>query len=162
MFPYPFDVSGIITRRQLDLEHLFQANNQLIYLGQSWPTAAFLALQIENRLYCCINDLSEIVTEINKWPSEVQFCGFVGMSLSAHEAEYEGAGHGTAEPLKDKSRREYLEVLHKLTVQEAMELANLEHTRQWLVSSWHFVEGKKAQIIKQAKTRIDQQGGAGK
>jgi len=33
---YPFDVSGIVTRLRLDLEHIFQANNQLIYLGRSW------------------------------------------------------------------------------------------------------------------------------
>jgi hypothetical protein len=32
-----------------------------------------------------------------------------------------------------------------------MELANLEHTRQGLVSSWRFVEGKKAEIIKQGQ-----------
>jgi len=78
---YPFDVSGIVTRLRLDLEHLFQANNQLIFMGRSWPTAEWLTMQIENRLYYCINDLSEIIKEVSKWPSEAQFCGFVGIGL---------------------------------------------------------------------------------
>lgn len=49
-------------------------------------TTAWLTTQIENRLYYCINDLSEIIKEVSKWPSDAQFCGFVGMGFQSMES----------------------------------------------------------------------------
>ena len=80
----PFDVSAIVTKLRLDLEQLFQASNHLIYIGRVWPTAEWLALQAENRLHYCINDLSGIITELSKLPPVVQIWGFGEVSLSEH------------------------------------------------------------------------------
>ncbi|MDQ1276914.1 MAG: hypothetical protein QG641_3018 [Candidatus Poribacteria bacterium] len=49
-------------------------------------------------------------------------------------------------------------VTNKLTSAELMEIVNLETTRQALMKSWRYVEGRKANIIRQATNRIDQQG----
>ncbi len=46
----------------------------------------------------------------------------------------------------------------KLNAAELMELINLEHSRQALMKSWRYVEGRKAKIIQQARTRITDAG----
>ncbi|MDQ1275071.1 MAG: hypothetical protein QG610_644 [Euryarchaeota archaeon] len=50
-------------------------------------------------------------------------------------------------------------ITDKLTSAELMEIVNLETTRQALMKSWRYVEGRKAKIIEQATTRIADQGG---
>ncbi len=54
-----------------------------------------------------------------------------------------------------------LEPTSRLNTAELMELINLEHSRQALMKSWRYVEGRKAGIIQQARTRNTDAGGAG-
>jgi hypothetical protein len=84
---YPFDVSGIVTRLRLDLEQLFQANNKALFISQSWrktgsPMVSCLAAQLTKNIYFCIHDLSGIVADLSKWPSDAQFCGFTSICSS--------------------------------------------------------------------------------
>jgi len=143
---YPFDLSGIVTRLRVDLEHLFQANNQLIFIGQSWPTATWLTMQIENRLNYCIKDLSGIITDLNKWPSQEQYCGFGAMALCSPVP--------MPEPLKAAGNDP--DIYKYLTVQECMESVNIEYARQNLISSWRFVEDQKRAFIELAMKRKSQ------
>lgn len=57
-------LSSIVTRLRLDLEHLFQASNQLIYIGRAWPTAAPLTAKIGDRLHLVMDDISAIVKKM--------------------------------------------------------------------------------------------------
>jgi hypothetical protein len=141
-----FDISSIITRLRLDLEMLYQANNQLIFIGRSWPTSSWLTMQAGNRLHYCITDLSGVITDLSKWPSEAQYCGFGALVLCS-PVPY-------PEPLKAASCDP--DLFQYLTVQECMELANIEHTRQSIISAWKFVEDQKRAFIEMAEKRKGQ------
>ena len=142
----PFDVSNIVTRLRLDLEHLFQASNHLYYIGHAWPTAEWLALQAENRLHFCINDLSGIIMELSKLPPVAQIWGFGEVNLSEHG------------PFREKSANEDLELFRYLSVAESMELANIGYTRQCLVDAWRLTEDRKRVLLDLAKQRKKAQG----
>ena len=142
----PFDVSAIVTKLRLDLEHLFQASNQLYYIGHAWPTAEWLALQVENRLHYCINDLSGIIMELSKLPPVVQVWGFGEVSLSEYG------------PFREKSAHENLELFRYLSIAESMELANIGYTRQCLVEAWKVAENRKRELLDLARQRKKTQG----
>jgi len=142
----PLDVSGILTRLRIDLEHLFSANNNLIYIGRAWPTAEWLALQVENRIYYCINDLSEIITQLSKFPPVAQIWGFGEVSLSEQG------------PFRGKPVKEDLELFKYLTLPECMEMVNVEYTRQCLVDAWRLTEDQKRKLLDLARQRKKSQG----
>ena len=58
------DPSVIVPRLRVTIENLFQANNQLVYLGGACPTVGHLTFQMGNRLHQCIDNLGEIVQEL--------------------------------------------------------------------------------------------------
>ena len=51
--------------------------------------------------------------------------------------------------------------LASLTLDEALTLEGYAEIRRGLIKSWQFVESRERAIFHQAKTRIDQQDGAG-
>lgn len=51
---------------------------------------------------------------------------------------------------------EDIEIMGQMTPQELMQMANLEHTRAGLISSWRQVEREKGDIVRQVKSRINQ------
>lgn len=48
-----------------------------------------------------------------------------------------------------------------LTIEDAMSLANYAEIKRGMVQSWQWIEQRGAEILRQAKARLDQQGGAG-
>lgn len=146
---YPFDVSSIVTRLRLDLEQLFQANNKAIFISQSWrktgsPMVSILAAQLTKNIYHCINDLSGIIADLSKWPSDAQFCGFTSIYSSVH---------GAGESLKvDDPGAE------SVTLTEALELANLQGALTDLGDLQEYVKSMIEQILKTARTRINTGG----
>lgn len=58
------DPVTIVTRLRLDLENLFQINNQIFYLGRLHPPSVPLTVQMANRAFYIINDLAEILGEL--------------------------------------------------------------------------------------------------
>jgi len=142
----PFDVTGIVLRLRLDLEYLLSASNQLIYIGKAWPTAEWLALQVENRLHYCINDLSGIITNLSKLPPMAQLWGFGEVSLSEHG------------PFRGKSVNEDFDLCQFLTVAECMELVSVEHTRQYLLKAWRLADDRKKKLLDLARQRKKAQG----
>jgi hypothetical protein len=57
-----------VTRLRLDIENLFQLNNQIFYLGRMHPESLQLTLQMGKRAYSVINDLTEILESIEPRP----------------------------------------------------------------------------------------------
>lgn len=51
------------------------------------------------------------------------------------------------------------DIMGQMTPKELLQMANLEHTRAGLIASWKHVESLKRDLVKAAKTRIDQQEG---
>ena len=141
----PFDVSAIVTKLRLDLEQLFQARNHLFYIGQAWPTAQWLALQVENRIHYCINDLSGIITELSKLPPVAQLWGFGDVNLSEHG------------PFRGKPVNEDFDLCQHLSVGELMEMVNIEHTRQCLVDAFRLAENRKKILLDRARQRKKEQ-----
>ena len=142
----PFDVTGIVTRLRIDLEQLFQATNHLIFISHAWPTAEWLARQAENRLHYCINDLSGIITDLSKFPPVVQVWGFGEVSLSEHG------------PFRGKPVNEDFDLCKYLSVNELMEIVNIEHNRQCLVDAWKLAEDRKREFLDLARQRKKAQG----
>jgi len=118
----------------------------LIFIGRAWPPAEWLALQAENRLRYCINDLSGIITELSKLPPVVQVWGFGEVSLSEHG------------PFRGKPVNEDLDLFRYLTIAEMMEMVNVEYTRQCLVNAWRLAEDQKRKLLDMARQRKQAQG----
>jgi len=113
----------------------------LFYVGQAWPTAQWLALQAENRLHYCINDLSGIITDLSKLPPVAQLWGFGEVSLSEHG------------PFRGKPVNEDFDLFRYLSIGECLEVVNIEQTRQYLVDAWRLAESRKKILLDRARQR---------
>jgi hypothetical protein len=58
------DPATATTRLRLDIENLFQLNNQIFCLGRLHPESAVLTCQMGKQVYSVINDLAEILERI--------------------------------------------------------------------------------------------------
>jgi hypothetical protein len=143
---YPFDLSGIVSRLRLNLEMLYQANNQILFISHSWPTAAWISMLIGNKLKYCVDDIAGVITELEKWPSEAKYCGFGAMALCSPVPMPEPLKTACSDP----------DIFQFLTVQECMELANIEHSRQYIIQIWRSIEDQKRAFIELALKRKGQ------
>lgn len=79
------DPTSAVTRLRLDIENLFQLNNQIFYLGRLYPESAQLTLQMGRRCHYVIGDLAEILAQLE--PKQVD------STLLTPEEEYTLLGY---------------------------------------------------------------------
>lgn len=120
---FPFDLPTIVGRLRGNIENLYAMNTQLIMVTK---------------------DLGGAIQELSKGLSVAQFCGLEGLDSSEH---------GPAVRLPETPHKEDFDLFQLLTIQESLELLNLECSRQQIVRLWRLVEEQKAGIIKTARER---------
>ena len=102
---------------------------------------------IVGRLYHVIEDLTGIIEQLGNHVQEAEKSTLGADPMSTHSQ--------TEKP-KVGPDGELYNVFRLLTPAESLEFTNLETIRGSLINSWRFLEGRKKQLIDQAKNRADQ------
>jgi len=102
---------------------------------------------IVGRLYHVIEDLTGIIEQLGNSIQEAP-----GSAQGADPISMNGRGE---RPIAGPDG-ECFDIFRMLSQEEALELSNMEAIRGSLINSWRFIEGRKKQLIDQARTRADQ------